>query len=328
MRFQSLNFVLILISALLILGSCSGNKSKIKVIFDSDTNNELDDQHALAYLLKNEDIFDVEAVTVNNTWGGGGIDEQYNEAKRVIKVCGKLGEMPLLKGADRSFHEIFEYMNEHYYDGMDAVEFIISKAKSMKAEKLVIIAVGKLTNIALALDKDPSISQKIKVVWLGSNYPDQGEYNLENDVEAMNFVLSTDVPFEMVLVRYGLGNGTDKVRVTLDEIRQHMSEMDQSVKIPVIGRHGGEFFSFGAYSIDLFEHVEFSGNDRSRALFDMAAVAIVKNPGWAHLREISAPVYESGGWIEVPENSRKIGIREDFDRDAIVNDFFSVMKKL
>ncbi|MGB5481090.1 MAG: hypothetical protein WBM91_08435, partial [Eudoraea sp.] len=38
--------------------------SKLKVIFDSDANNELDDQHALAYLLFNGDTFEVDAVTV------------------------------------------------------------------------------------------------------------------------------------------------------------------------------------------------------------------------------------------------------------------------
>ena len=39
-------------------------KEKINVILDTDTYNECDDQFALAYMLKNQDIFNVEAITV------------------------------------------------------------------------------------------------------------------------------------------------------------------------------------------------------------------------------------------------------------------------
>jgi hypothetical protein len=37
------------------------------VILDTDANNELDDQHAIAYLLFNGQVFDVEGITVNRT---------------------------------------------------------------------------------------------------------------------------------------------------------------------------------------------------------------------------------------------------------------------
>ena len=52
-------------------------------------------------------------------------------------------------------------------------------------------------------------------MWLGSNYPAPGEYNQDNDPESLRYVLSTDVPFEMVLVRYGMPSGTDAIRVGL-----------------------------------------------------------------------------------------------------------------
>ena len=41
--------------------------TRIAVIVDTDANNELDDQHALAYVLLNGDTFKVEGVTVNAT---------------------------------------------------------------------------------------------------------------------------------------------------------------------------------------------------------------------------------------------------------------------
>lgn len=104
------------------------------MIFDTDTNNELDDQHALAYLLLNDGIFDVEAVTVNATRSGGGIDEQYDEAKRVMRLVSKLGSCPLLKGADRSFNEIYEHLNDEWYDGYDARSTSSNRHRMPKGE--------------------------------------------------------------------------------------------------------------------------------------------------------------------------------------------------
>ncbi|MBX2898951.1 MAG: hypothetical protein KF775_04850, partial [Cyclobacteriaceae bacterium] len=47
---------------------------KIRVVFDTDTNNELDDQHALAYLLFNQEIFKIEAITINTTSSGESVE--------------------------------------------------------------------------------------------------------------------------------------------------------------------------------------------------------------------------------------------------------------
>ena len=88
-------YIFLMMTLPVLMPSCSpGKEEKIRVIFDTDTNNELDDQHALAYLLLNDGIFDVEAVTVNATRSGGGIDEQYDEAKRVMRLVSKLGAAP------------------------------------------------------------------------------------------------------------------------------------------------------------------------------------------------------------------------------------------
>ena len=37
----------------------NGTPKKMKIIIDTDANNELDDQHALAYAFLNSDVFDV-----------------------------------------------------------------------------------------------------------------------------------------------------------------------------------------------------------------------------------------------------------------------------
>lgn len=324
-------FIFLVCATTFFFASCVNHQQKTKpeklqVIFDTDANNEVDDQHALAYLLFNGNVFDVVGVTVNTTSSGGDIHEQYLEAERIMRLCNQYGKIPLLKGANGSFEEIRPNLNNESFDGSVAVNFIIEQSRAAGKEKLVLLPVGKLTNIALALEKDPSIAYKVRIVWLGSNYPKQGEYNQDNDISAMNYILSIDVPFEMVTVRFGDPSGTDAVRVTPEEINRRMPGKGTRVSEPVIGRHGGEFFTFGDYSVNLFEHIDLYGNPPSRALFDMAAVAVVKNPEWAKVKEIPAPVYVDRKWVEQPDNPRKIKVWENFDRDAIMEDFYSIME--
>lgn len=293
--------------------------AKIKVIFDTDANNELDDQHALAYLLMNGPVFDLKGVTVNATVNGGGIEGHYREAERVLQLCNLNGKIPLLKGADGNFPEIETAFDPEHFDGQDAVDFMLEQTRT---DTVVLVAVGKLTNIALALKKDPTLANRTRLVWLGSNYPEPGEYNQDNDTASVNYVLRSPIPFEMVTVRSGQPSGTAAVSVTQAEINAKMPGLGPRAEAPITGRHGGTFATFGDYSVNLFEHIDYHSDPPSRPLFDMVALAVLKNPAWGQKREHPAPVLIDNQWQEQPGNPRQISIWEYFDRDEILTDFF------
>ncbi|WP_291786124.1 nucleoside hydrolase [Cecembia sp.] len=299
---------------------------KVRLIYDTDANNELDDQFALMYLLVNGPTFDLEGITVNATRSGGNIDEQYEEAKRILQLGQRYGQIPLLKGADGSFESIQPFVKEEDFDGKAGVDFIIDQANQAHEQELILLAVGKLTNVALALEKDPAIASKMRVVWLGSNYPKPGEYNQDNDTVSMNYVLNTNVPFEMVTVRYGEPSGTDAVKVTQAEINEKMPGMGPQIENPITGRHGGEFSNFGDYAVSLFEHIDYYTDPPARALFDMVAAAILKNPNWGEKKEIPAPILINNEWIERPDNPRKMSVWENFDKDAVIQDFYKTLE--
>ena len=301
----------------------ASTESTYDVIFDTDANNELDDQHALAYLLLNQGVFNIKGITVNATYNGGDISEHYQEAKRVISLCVDSLEFPLIHGANGNFEEIAPFVHQDNFDGNAAVTFIVSQAKRYSSRKLVLIPVGKLTNVALALKRDPSIANNIRIVWLGSNYPQPGEYNQDNDIPSMNYILNTNAPFEMVTVRYGDPSGTAAVTVSQDFINENMPGLGRKAAQSVTGRHGGTYDNFGDYSVSLFEHIDYHGAGRERALFDLAAVAIIKNPNWANARLHPCPIFEDGQWTERPSNQRKIVIWENFQRDSIIEDFMA-----
>ena len=297
------------------------------VIFDTDANNELDDQHAIAYLLMNPETFRTLGITTNNTRNGGGIAGQSEEARRIITLCGKWGEgIEVYDGAEASFEDITGTISDPEFDGHAAVDFIIETARKYSpASKLTLIAVGKLTNVALALQKAPEIAPNIRLVWLGSNYPKPGEYNLVDDIPSMNYVLDTDVDFEMVTVRGHESSGTDAVRVSIDYAKDVFAGKGPQMETPVTGRHGGEFSCFGDYSVNLFENIK--KRKGTRALYDLCAVAIVKNPGWASKVEIPAPTMVEGEWVDRPDNARKIVLWENFDKNGIVGDFVATLNK-
>jgi purine nucleosidase len=302
--------------------SAAAPDTRLRVLLDTDANNELDDQHAIAYMLFNGDYFEVEGITINRTSSGGGIDNHVAEAERIVKLSGLDGRIPVVKGADGAFEEIADQLHHPDHDAAAAVDFIIRRAHEPSDRPLVLVPVGKLTNIALALKKDPSIAPRVKILWLGSNYPEPGEHNQVNDEPALNYILDSDVEFDIAIVRYGKPSGTDAVWASLAEIRSRMPGQGPEISPPVTGRHGGDFTTFGDYSVSLFENYPMDGDPPSRPLFDMAAVAILKNPAWANARTLPAPILVDGRWVDRPENPRQIVIWEDFDREAIINDFF------
>lgn len=301
---------------------------KIRVLIDADTNNELDDQHALAYAFMNRDIFKIAGITVNNTFSGNGIEGQYEEALRILKLFNIKDDIPLYKGAEGSYLDIQALVFQSNFDGKPAVDFIIQEAEKSEKDKLVILAIGKLTNVSLAIHKAPGIIPRIKVVWLGSNYPDPGEYNLVNDTSAVNPLIQSGVEFELVTVRYGQKSGTAAVTISKEQVLKDVKGKGPVAQTPIVGRHGGTFTRFGDYSWNLFEHIRTHGPQKERALFDMAAVAILKNPDWGKRTTIAAPKLDGKAWVPGEFNSSsRIVIWENFDRDAIIGDFIKSLNE-
>lgn len=326
-RHFSLTLALIILSLTASSGQTKQNTSKIPVILDTDANNEIDDQHAMAYLFLNQEVFDILGITVNATYNGGDIDKQYQEAKRIVDLFDLYDSLPLLKGANSDFNTIRTTLEERQFDGYAAVDLIVEKALEPSDQPLVLLAVGKLTNVALAHLKNPEIENRVRLVWLGSNYPEPGEYNLENDIPAMNYLLQTGMPFEIVTVRYGNPTGTSAVSVTKKDAEINIAGKGPLSKHSITGRHGGQFNRFGDYAWNLYQHIDYYGDPPSRSLYDMAAVAIVKNPTWAEAKTLKGIHMEKEKWVIDKTSQREVLLWENFDKQAILQDFYSALEK-
>ena len=166
---------------------------KINVILDTDTYNECDDQFALSYLIKSQEKFNIEAITVapysHKTYRTVSVKEgqelSYNE---ILKICKWLN----FDTTNKVFKGSMGYLQNGYTENNPAVNKIIEIA--LKKKKTYILAIGAITNVALAIKKEPKIINKIEIIWLGGNelgYKDNLEYNFRQDIQAVREVFES-----------------------------------------------------------------------------------------------------------------------------------------
>lgn len=171
-----------------------------KIILDTDTYNEIDDQFALAYAMLSKDK--VELLSINaapflnsrSTSAADGMEKSYNEIFRIMKLVDPDANIPVYRGST-SFLADKETPVES-----PACDNIINTV--MNSDELVyIVAVGAITNVASAIIKCPEIVNRTVVIWLGGHalhWQDTREFNLKQDVAAAQIVLDSGVPFVQI----------------------------------------------------------------------------------------------------------------------------------
>ncbi|WP_418781868.1 nucleoside hydrolase [Hominenteromicrobium sp.] len=166
---------------------------KIDVVLDTDTYNEVDDQFALSYMIKNSDKLNVKALyaapflNANSVSPKDGMEKSYDE---ILKL------LTLLKREDLksvTFKGSETYLTDEDTPVLSpAAEDLSKRAMDYTPEKpLYVVAIGAITNVASALLLKPEIRDRIVLVWLGGNalhWPDNREFNMYQDVAAGRIV--------------------------------------------------------------------------------------------------------------------------------------------
>jgi inosine-uridine nucleoside N-ribohydrolase len=237
-----------LIAAALILPS-TWAAGRDTVIFDTDSGLFGDDGAALVMLLRSPTQVAVQAITVvpGNVWSAQGAEYMFRilglaRHPQIPVLMGAAGPLvhssAMAKEAERRWGQV-AYMGAFAMDPSavtpapgsklatrkprhDAVSYLISEIER-RPNEITILAVGPMTNIALALRMRPEIETKIKrIVFMGGNVNVQGnstqnaEFNFWFDPEAARIVLRSRIP--------------KKVMFSLDICNQapiHRAEFDQ-----------------------------------------------------------------------------------------------------
>ena len=266
------------------------------------------DQYALIYLLLRSDALQLLGVTTANA-NGGSLDDQVSEVRRVASLCGEAG-ISIKRGAVGTYADLQGQLGNSFFDGEEAVDFIVAKAHiSSRTDPLVILLGTKATNVALALTKDPSIAPNIVVYWTATDEPGAAEetnmlgayrsggsgmYNILKDPEAANYLLAAPIELHLMQLwdmratpttqpRYGTG-------VPGLGIKQGADLACAGPRVaPVAFPDGNEYWTVGSYA--RASYGTFSGNGW-RAIDEASVAVLLAHPEWAKSRIITAPYYD------------------------------------
>ena len=282
------------------------NNQKVNVILDTDIYNECDDQFALSYLLKSQDKFNIEAITVapyhhdNNISIEEGIDKSYNE---IIKICNWLN----FDCTNKVFKGSTDYVTNDYNEINDSVNKIIEIAN--KNDKTYILAIGAITNIAIAIKKAPKIINKIEIVWLGGHSflsKDNKEFNFKQDIQAVRTVFESKVKLTIIPCK----NVASNLRTSIYELEHFLKGRSELCD----------------YLCQRFWNDGVHGIKERRVIWDISVIAYMINKEWFETEKISCPNINDDTSYELTTNNHKIAIVNYLNVDKIYKDLFEKLR--
>jgi len=284
---------------------------KIRMVLDTDTYNEVDDQFALAYAYLSNEKLQLEAVYAapfkNNRSKspGDGMEKSYLEIQKLLKMLGKSPEGFVFRGSDRYLENIKKPIRS------EAALDLVKKAMDGSPENpLYVVSVGCITNIASAILIEPKIIENIVVVWLGGNdlnWPHQKEFNLMQDVLAAQVVLNSGVPFVIMPCQPVVSH----FHTTIPELEHYLKGKNELCDY--------------LYNIVL----EYSGGQDawSKVIWDVTAVAWLVNPSWLPTNLVHSPVLTDQVTYSVNQSRHFMRMATSLNRDAIFRDLFGKLTK-
>lgn len=305
---------------------------KIPVIIDCDPG--LDDAVALLMAGANEKI-DIKAVTV--VAGNQTLDKVGNNALRILGFGGI--DVPVAFGFEEPIVRELNIASEvHGEDGLYGVKIpestlkpsnlhaidLIAKILRESNEKITLIPMGPLTNIAMFLKIYPELKDKIERISLmggainGGNRTSAAEFNIFVDPEAADIVFKSGIPITMC----GL-DVTQKAIVFKDDI-----ERIKSISNPVAKLVGGILENLSKY------HKE--DGIEGCYLHDPVAVSCVANPTIIKTIPLKVDIELQGKYTTgatVGNFNKRFNynpnadVAFDIDRETFVKEIIELMKR-
>jgi inosine-uridine nucleoside N-ribohydrolase len=283
---------------------------RLRVVLDTDTYNEIDDQFALVQMLLSKDRFEVEAIYAAPFFNaradspGHGMELSYQEILRLLDRLNVAPEGLVHRG-------VTDYVGPgKTAQAAPAVDDLVARARAGSPDNpLYVVAIGAISNVASALLKAPDIIDRIIVVWLGGHaleWPHTVEFNLKQDVGGAQVLLDSGVPLVLVPCM----GVTSRLHATVPEIERYVEP------------HG----SIGAFLAMRFKEYSSDHMGWAKEIWDMAPVGWLLNPVWAPSVIIPAPVLTDQMTWSIDRRRHPIRYVTYVDRNPILKDFFVKLK--
>jgi inosine-uridine nucleoside N-ribohydrolase len=272
-------------------------------VLDSDIANEIDDPFAIAHALLSPDQIDLRAITMA-PFGHSRVpveqSQDLNQALGEQTLEALKVRCDLVRGAE-SFCADGAVMSA-------AVKRIIDESQG--ADPLYVLAIGAATNVASALLVDPSLVERIVVVWLGGHAPDyrrNDEYNLNGDRFASEVLFASGVP----LVHYPAIGVTSHLLVSAAQMEADLGDSA-----------GAKFFSglLRGYVPDHFGY--------AKELWDVGVTSYLVNPEWTNFVMEPTPSIGTDCRYQQKSDAPVYKRATMISRNSVVRDLFTKLRGL
>ncbi len=260
-----------------------------KIILDCDPGHD----DAVAMILAGGDPA-IELLGITTVGGNQTLEKVTRNALSVLRVA-RLTQVPVHAGCDRPLvREIEVAPDIHGDSGLDGVElpepasevgaahgvdFIIDTVMANEPGTVTLVPTGPLTNIALAVRKEPRIAERVQeVVLMGGgyhvgNWSAVAEFNIKVDPEAAHIVFNEAWPLTMV---------------GLDLTHQALATAAVEEQIRAIGSECSEFV-LGLFAFFRKAYKEAQGFD-DPPVHDPCAVAYLIDPATVSTQKVPLDV--------------------------------------
>lgn len=204
---------------------------------------------------------------------------------------------------NRVFKGSTDYISNGYDEENNAVKRIIEIA--LNNEKTYIMAIGALTNVALAIKHNPLIIDKIEVIWLGGNsflQEDNLEYNFKQDIEAVRMVFDSKVKLTIVPCK----NAASNLVTSIYELEHYLKDKNELCN----------------YLIKRFYNDGYHGLKERRVIWDISVVAYLINKSWFKVSEVSCPEIDDDTSYIKTTDRHLITVVNYIDANSIYKDLF------
>jgi inosine-uridine nucleoside N-ribohydrolase len=291
-----------------LLTNASAQATPRRVIIDTDPGT--DDAMAIILAL-NSPEFRVEALTIVP----GNVDslQGLENALKIVSLAGRC-DVTVARGAQHPLNQkLITAQFWHGKNGLANVELPPSKCKADSRfgpdliietihkypHQITLIPVGPLTNIALAVSKDPSIAALVENIVImggsiaGGNVNGAAEANIYNDPEAAEIVFNAGWMVTMV--------GSDVGERTLIT-RKYLAQLQAS--------HGPQS-DFIAKIADFYLNRSEKSGYSGAAMYDPLAVGIALDPTMGTLKEMHVDVETKGEFTRGETVANRMGSNEN-----------------
>jgi purine nucleosidase len=279
---------------------------KVRMVLDTDTYNEVDDQFALVYALLSPERLSVEAIYAapfHNSRSSGpadGMERSYDEILRLLDKMGYSSEGFVYKGATTYLDDSLQPQESEV-----TADLIKRSMASPVDDPLYVVAIGAITNVASAILLEPKIIERIVVVWLGGHalfWPHTREFNLKQDVPAARLVFDCGVP----MVHIPCAGVTTHLHTTVAELEAYVS-----------GRG-----AIGDYLVEIVKGYHDDHAGWSKVIWDISTIAYLLDPGWVPTELVHSPILTDQVTWSVDRSRHLIRYANFIHRDPIFRDLF------